>query len=128
MPILEGSSAPVPTWATVVVIAICVIAALLLLFVIGYAIYEFVIEPKKHAKKAIAKSEYTYHRQTKEDVEQLTREREAYKEQEGIFCDQYRQSVNAWVEGMKAKGYTMEQINAIFNGYLHDMFYGQSPW
>ena len=124
IPILEGSSEPVPTWATVVAIAICVIAALLLLFVIGYAIYDFVIEPKKHKKKAT----YTYHRQTKEDVERFIREREAYKDEERKFFDQYRQSVNAWVEGMKAKGYTMEQINAIFNGYLHDMFYGQSPF
>ena len=68
-------------------------------------------------------SEYMYKPQTAKDMDALKNE-----EQERIFCDQYRQSVNAWVDGMKAQGYTMEQINAIFNGYVHDMFYGQSPW
>ena len=128
IPILEGSSEPVPTWATVVAIAICVIAALLLLFVIGYAIYDFVIEPKKHRKKATIYSEYTYHRQNTLDVQRLTEMREKYKDEERKFCAMLEEDIKAHVESLRKRGYTDEQINEMYNQAISRMFYGHSPF
>lgn len=128
VPMLEGSSEPAPTWAIAIAITICVIAALLLLFVIGYAIYEFVIEPKKHAKKTIEYSKYTYHRQTKEDIERFTREREAYKDEERKFCAMMEKNIKDHVEYLRKRGYSDEQINEMYNQALSRMFYGKSPF